>query len=112
MKRPHVYWDFQGTDALSRAQLWGGWAEQSIARQNLVLSEGMQLTLFEIDPDEQGSMEVMLIDAIATFDNEVKRWVSITDKSTFRRVPLKSMQWVSALIGPESGNAAQSQARR
>jgi hypothetical protein len=85
--RPHIWLDFSvgETPEVDLGRL--GSSAGSVRRQQLELSEGLGVVLF----DEYDEDELMLVDAIVDrFNPEWGSWIVRVDWPTFRRMPRPS----------------------
>ena len=81
---PRVYVDFQNTDLLGRPRLTCVGTKQDLARQNVELREGMVLTLYSDDLDDDGHPDPLEVEGVATYSKAEERWVAVIDWSAIR----------------------------
>lgn len=81
---PLVYADFNNTDAAGRVRLNTVGTVEDLGRQQLVLTEGLRLTLYTDDDDAADGLRV---DAIVTRSAEDAAWVAVVDWAATRKTP-------------------------
>lgn len=81
MPKPKVYADLQNADMLGRLRLNCIGTTEDLARQAIALHDGMSLTFYSDDVDEDGRLDEMLVDGIVSFSKEEKCWVATIDRS-------------------------------
>lgn len=92
---PYLWWDHQsyvgghGLARLDQERL-----TQDAAKQRLTLHEGMHAVLWEMDRDVNDRPELMLVNAVLTFDPANGRWWAEVDHESFRRAPLSDAPWL------------------
>ena len=79
MVRPRIYADFRNADSQGRVRLNCTGTIEDLAEQHVELREGMQLTLYSDDLDDQGQLDELLAEGIASFSKEEHCWVAIID---------------------------------
>lgn len=84
MPRPKVYVDFHNSDIQGRLRLNCNGTTEDLARQAITLHEGMVLTVYSDDLDENGQLDELLVDGIASFSKEEECWVATIDRSSIR----------------------------
>lgn len=82
MTPPRVYADLQNLDDASRLQLVCAGTIADLARQGITLREGLILTFYTDDADDQGRPDDLRVEGIVHFDDENQRWVAAVDWST------------------------------
>ena len=63
---------------------------EDLARANLQLCEGLELTFYTDDADEAGNPAEMETDGVVHFDQKSKEWVGIIDWNATRHLPESS----------------------
>lgn len=79
MVTPRIYADFHDADARGRLRLNTVGSLNDIASQQLDLKEGMRLTLYSDDLDDNGHLDELLADGIASYSSEDDCWVAVID---------------------------------
>jgi hypothetical protein len=79
--KPKVYADFHNADGKGRLRLNCVGTTEDLARQRIVLREGMPLILYADDLDAQGQPDDLLVDGIVSFSEEERCWVAVIDWS-------------------------------
>jgi hypothetical protein len=70
MAIPGVYADFQNLDDLNRLRLTAAGALRDLERQGIPLHEGLLLTLFTDDEDDQGQPDALRADGVARRESD------------------------------------------
>lgn len=81
MMKPRVYADFHNADAHGRLRLNCVGTNEDLARQAITLHDGMALTLYSDDLDQNGQLDELLADGIVSFSEEENCWVATIDRS-------------------------------
>ncbi len=81
MAKPKVYADFHNADPQGRLRLNCVGTIEDLARQQVELHEGLQLTLYSDDVDDQGELDELLADGVVSFSQEEHCWVATIDWS-------------------------------
>jgi hypothetical protein len=81
---PRVYADFQNLDDHNRVRLICAGTAEDLRRLALQLREGLALTLYTDDADDEGNPDPLLIDGTVHYDAEGKCWVAEVDWSRLR----------------------------
>jgi hypothetical protein len=84
MTNPKVYADFQNLDDSDRLRLNSAGTQQDLERQGLPLREGMKLTLYTGDADDQGRPDELLAEGVVHYDTNAQCWVAEVDWSALR----------------------------
>jgi hypothetical protein len=79
MVTPRIYADFHDADAQGRLRLNSVGSLKDIASQEVPLKEGMRLTLYSDDLDDNGELDELLADGIAAYSTEDDCWVAVID---------------------------------
>jgi len=83
--RPRIYADLSKIDINGNVILSCVGTRRDLENMNLVLAEGMQLTLYmDSDVDEFGSPDNLLVDGFVKFDKDNDRWLAQIDRDTYR----------------------------
>ena len=84
MSKPKVYADFQNADDSNRLRLTCAGTFADLARQNVELHEGLVLTFYADDADDQGNYDELRIEGVVHFDERDRIWVASVDWSAVR----------------------------
>jgi len=84
MAAPRVYADFQNLDDVNRLRLVCAGTRRDLERQKIELREGMALTLYTDDADDQGRPDELVADGVAHFNEEENCWVAAIDWQAIR----------------------------
>jgi hypothetical protein len=79
MLSPKVYADFQRLDDSNRLILDCQGTRRDLDRQGIPLREGLELTLYTDDQDDDGRPLELLVDAVVHYDPTASRWVAAID---------------------------------
>lgn len=81
MLKPKVYADFHNADTRGRLRLNCVGTTEDLRRQAIILHEGMPLTLYADDLDQNGQLDELLVDGVVSFSEEENCWVATIDWS-------------------------------
>src|SRR5438445_8803856 len=81
---PKVYADFQNLDDLNRLRLTAAGTLRDLERQGIQLHEGLLLTLYTNDEDDQGQPDELRVEGVAYYDAEGQCWVATIDSGAIR----------------------------
>src|SRR5437867_12229277 len=81
---PRVYADFQSLDDSNRLKLTGAGTMRDLERHAIELREGLVLTLYTDDADDQGQPDELRAEGVAHYDAEGQCWVAAIDWSAIR----------------------------
>jgi hypothetical protein len=84
MTTPKVYADFQNLDDFNRLRLTCAGTQEDLARQGVHLAEGLRLTLYMDDADDQGWADELRADGIVHYNEAERCWVAAIDWSAIR----------------------------
>jgi hypothetical protein len=84
MNHPKIYADFQNLDDLHRLRLTCAGTRQDLERQRVQLSEGLVLTLYTDDADDQGRSDELRAEGVVHDDEQEKCWVAAIDWKALR----------------------------
>lgn len=79
MVKPKIYADFHNADSQGRLRLNCAGTMEDLASQNVELREGLALTLYADDLDEQGKPDELLADGVVSFSADERCWVATID---------------------------------
>ncbi len=84
MTKPRIYADFHNADAHGRLRLNSVGTIEDLARHQIELHEGLGLTFYSDDLDENGALDKLLVDGTVSFSAEEDCWVATIDWSAIR----------------------------
>lgn len=84
MPNPKVYADFQNLDDSNRLRLTCAGTRRDLERQNIALREGLTLTFYTDDADDQGRPDVLLAEGVVHYDAEANCWVAAVNWDAIR----------------------------
>ena len=79
MINPKVYADFHNADAHGRLRLNCVGTVEDLAEQQVELHEGLLLTLYSDDVDDNGASDELLVEGTASYSEEEHCWVAAID---------------------------------
>lgn len=83
MAKP-VYADFHNADSHGRLRLNSVGTIKDLARQQIELREGLSVTFYSDDLDDNGALDKLLVDGIVSFSKEEDCWVATIDWTAIR----------------------------
>jgi hypothetical protein len=83
MTKP-VYADLHNADAQGRLRLNCVGTIEDLARQQIELREGLNLTFYSDDTDDSGAPDKLLVDGVVSFSAEEDCWVATIDWPAIR----------------------------
>ena len=86
MSQARIYTDFQNADPQGRVRLELAGTVEDLARQQVHLREGLPLTLYAEDADDQGNPVELQAEGIAAYSQDERCWVAMIDWTAIRRV--------------------------
>jgi hypothetical protein len=84
MSTPRVYADFQNLDDANRLLLTCAGTLQDLQRQGIQLQEGLVLTCYSDDADDQGQPDELRVEGVIHYDADGQCWVATVDWATLR----------------------------
>jgi hypothetical protein len=90
MASPRVYADFQNLDDENRLRLICAGTRRDLKRQGIELQEGMALTFYTDDANDNGQPDELLADGIVHFNKADNCWVAQIDWNAIRHASEKS----------------------
>ena len=84
MAHPRVYADFQNLDDENCLRLTCAGTHRDLERQSLELREGLVLTLYADDANDDGQPDELLADAVVHFNQTENCWVAAIDWKAIR----------------------------
>jgi hypothetical protein len=77
--KPRIYADFNNADRKGRVRLDCVGTLEDLSRQQVNLREGLMLTLYSDDSDDQGRLDELMAEGVVTFSKEENCWVAAID---------------------------------
>lgn len=74
-----IYVDFQKADDEGRLVLTCAGTIRDLALHGIQLKEGMRLTFYSDDVDDNGNPDDLIVDGIVHYDKSSKRWTAVID---------------------------------
>jgi hypothetical protein len=84
MAGPRVFADFQNLDAENRLRLTCAGTRRDLERQGIELRQGMTLTLYTDDADDDGQPDELRTEGIVQYNEAEKCWVAAIDWQSLR----------------------------
>ncbi|MBW3600157.1 MAG: hypothetical protein KY475_23145 [Planctomycetes bacterium] len=84
MSQAHIYADFQNLDDANRLRLSCAGTKEDLERHGIQLRQGMMLTFYTDDADDDGRPDNLLADGVVEYDEEAGGWVATVDWSALR----------------------------
>jgi hypothetical protein len=84
MSAPRVLVDFNSADVKGRLHLDCRGTLRDLARQNIQLTDGLVLTLYQDDADEEGRPQQLAVEGTVEYSPEEKCWVAVIDWDAIR----------------------------
>lgn len=81
MAIPKVYADFHDLDDSNRLRLVCAGTLRDLEREGIQLREGLVLTLYTDDADDQGQPDELCVEGVVHYDEDAKCWVAAVDWS-------------------------------
>src|ERR1051325_5632558 len=79
---PKIYADFHNLDDANQIRLNTVGTRRDLERLGIELKEGLALTLYMDDADDEGKSDVIMVDGVVRFSSEAKCWVTVVDWGT------------------------------
>lgn len=84
MQNVKIYADFHNADSQGRLRLNCVGTTEDLARQAITLREGMAVTLYADDVDDDGHLDELLVDGVVSYSAEEKCWVAAIDRTAIQ----------------------------
>jgi len=84
MNSPRIYADFQNLDDFNRLRLTCAGTLQELEHQGIELQEGLVLTLYTDDEDDQGRPDELRAEGVVHYDEDGLCWVAAIDWAAIR----------------------------
>jgi hypothetical protein len=91
MSHQRVYADFQNLDDSNRLRLTCAGTMNDLTRQSIELREGLVLTFYMDDADDQGDADELRTDGVVHYDQEDCSWVASVDWSALRHASVEEI---------------------
>ncbi len=102
MATPKIYADFQNLDDFNRLRLTCAGTLEDLERHGILLHEGLALTFYTDDADDQDQPDELRVEGIVHYDEEGHRWVATVDWSELRHASREGSQDAQQSDTPES----------
>jgi len=79
MLEPKVYADFNNADPQGRLRLNCLGTREDLAKHGVELREGLEITLYADDLDDEGQLDELVVKGVVSFSSEEKIWVATID---------------------------------
>jgi hypothetical protein len=79
MNVPRIYADFQHLDDCNRLKLTCAGTLADLTRQGIQLQEGLVLTFYTDDADDQGQADELRAEGVVRYNQEEQSWVAEID---------------------------------
>lgn len=79
MEKPKVYADFHNADAQGRLRLNCVGTLEDLAQRQVELRDGLIVTLYSDDLDDNGRLDELQVDGTVSFSQEEHCWVAAID---------------------------------
>ena len=84
MTKPRVYADFQNADVGGRVRLNCTGTVEDLSAQGIELREGLALSLYSDDADENGNLDELLAEGTVSYSVDEGCWVATIDWNAIR----------------------------
>lgn len=98
MAHPRVYADFQNIDDANRLRLTCAGTLQDLAQHGIQLHDGLVLTFYSDDADEQGQPDELRVEGVAHYDTEEQCWVATINWAAIRHASAEGTNGVKPLV--------------
>jgi len=97
MSFPHVYADFQNLDDQNRLRLTCAGTRSDLERQGIELREGLVLTFYADDADDEGRPDELRVEGVVSFDAGQGCWVAAVDWTALRHASDETARSIDSL---------------
>jgi hypothetical protein len=101
MTTARVYADFQDLDDCNRLKLTCAVTAADLARQGIQLQEGLVLSFYMDDSDDQGQPDELRVEGPVHFDEKARCWVAAIDWSAVRHASEERGQEATGTSSPD-----------
>jgi hypothetical protein len=98
MAHPRVYADFQNIDEANHLRLTCAGTLQDLAQHGLQLYDGLVLTFYSDDADEQGQPDELRVEGVVHYDPSGQCWVATIDWAAIRHASEEGATGVKPLV--------------
>ena len=84
MANPKIYADFHNADPQGRVRLNCIGTIEDLTKQRVELRDGLNLTLYSDDANEQGQLDELSVDGVVGYSEEERVWVATIDWAGIR----------------------------
>lgn len=84
MMLPRIYADFQNLDDFNRLKLASAGTAEDVARLGVQLRDGLMVTFYTDDADDEGRADELLVEGIVRFNEDERCWVAEVDWNAVR----------------------------
>ena len=98
MVSPRVYADFQNLDEANRLRLTCTGTLQDLAQHGLRLHDGLVLTFYSDDADDQGQPDELRVEGVVHYDPAEQCWVATIDWAAIRHASEEGTKDVKPLV--------------
>jgi hypothetical protein len=84
MSEPKIYADFHNLDDSNRLRLTCAGTREDLGRQGIELREGLVLTFYMDDADDEGDPDELRTEGVVQYDGSESTWVASVDWSAVR----------------------------
>jgi hypothetical protein len=103
MAIPGLYADFQALDDLNRLRLTCAGTLQDLESQGIQLQEGLVLTLYTDDADDQDQPDELRVEGVVHCDEDGQCWVATIDWAAIRHASDEGSDATPMSLPPEPG---------
>jgi hypothetical protein len=82
--KPRIYADFQNLDDENRVRLDSRGTAKDLVRLGILLSDGLEVTLYTDDADARGQPDDLLVDGVVRLAENSADWIADVDWSSLR----------------------------
>jgi hypothetical protein len=100
MATPKIYADFQNLDDFNRLRLTCAGTLEALERHGILLQEGLALTFYTDDADDQGQPDELRVEGVVHYDEEEHRWVAMVDWTAVRHASDEDPQNAQPISAP------------
>jgi hypothetical protein len=105
MPSPRIYADFLNLDDHNRLRLTCIGTIKDLDTHGIQLREGLTLTFYTDDADDQGNPDDLLVDGVLTFSPEQQAWVAAVDWNAIRNESDEVKESVNVVASSEASAA-------
>jgi hypothetical protein len=102
---PRVYADFQNLDDFYRLKLTCAGTLEDLERQGIQLQEGLVLTFYTDDADDQDRPDELRAEGVVHYDEDGQCWVASIDWAAIRHASDEGFQDIEQSDAPDSAPA-------